>query len=62
MTDDEILNIVEPIMDNLMNASTEINHKKHIRDFSDRLKGIVTKEHLKFVCEKYQKEKINHLI
>ncbi len=42
MTDKEILNIVEPIMDNLMDASTEINHKKHTRDFSDRLKAIVT--------------------
>ncbi len=57
MTDNEILNIVEPIMDNLMNASTEINHEKHIRDFSDRLKSIVTNEHLEFVCTKYQKEK-----
>ena len=42
MTDKEILNIVEPIMDNLMHASTEINHKKHTKDFSDRLKAIVT--------------------
>jgi len=57
MTDDEVLNIVEPIMDNLMSASTEINHQNHIRDFSDRLKGIVTKEYLESVCKKYQKEK-----
>ena len=57
MTDKEILNIVEPIMDNLMDASTEINHERHTRDFSDRLKAIVTKEYLEKVCKKYQKEK-----
>ena len=42
MTDEEILNIVEPIMDNLMDASTDINHEKHVKDFSDRLKKNVT--------------------
>lgn len=57
MTDSEILNIVEPIMDNLMDASTEVNHEKHIRDFSDRMKCIVTKEYLEKVCKKYQLEK-----
>ncbi len=57
MSDEEILNIVEPIMDNLMDASTEINHERHVRDFSDRLKKIVTKEYLESVCKKYQEEK-----
>ena len=57
MSDKEILNIVEPIMDNLMDASTEIDHERHIRDFSDRMKNIVTKEHLEKVCRKYQEEK-----
>lgn len=57
MTDEEILNIVEPIMDNLMDASTDINHEKHVKGFSDRLKKNVTKEHLEKVCKKYQEEK-----
>jgi len=35
MSDDEILNIANPIMDNLMEASTDIDHERHIRDFTD---------------------------
>lgn len=57
MLDSEILAIANPIMDNLMQASTQINHEGHVRDFTDRLKGIVTKEHLQRVCEQYQAEK-----
>ena len=49
MTDKEILMLANPIMDNLMDASTEINHEKHIQDFSDRLKAIVTKDYLEKV-------------
>jgi len=57
MSEDEILRGANPIMDNLMEASTAIDHERHIRDFSDRMKAIVTKEYLQKVCEKYQKEK-----
>ncbi len=57
MSDDEILSIANPIMDNLMDASTDINHEKHTLDFTDRLKSIVTKEYLRSVCEQYQSEK-----
>jgi len=57
MSEDEILRVANPIMDNLMEASTAIDHERHIRDFSDRMKAIVTKEYLQKVCEKYQKEK-----
>jgi hypothetical protein len=56
-SDHEILRIVNPIMDNLMAASTEIDHERHTRDFTDRIKAIVTKEHLEKVCRKYQEEK-----
>ena len=55
-SDDQILDIANPIMDNLMSASTEIDHKRHIRDFTDRMKSIVTEEHLEKVCKKYQSE------
>ncbi len=55
-SDDEILAVANPIMDNLMDGSTEINHEKHTRDFTDRLKGIVTKDHLEKVCKRYQSE------
>ena len=57
MSDEEIWDIANPLMDNLMDASTNIDHEKHIRDFSDRMKKIVTKEYLQKVCEKYQNEK-----
>ncbi|MEA3134686.1 MAG: hypothetical protein QOG17_2532, partial [Gammaproteobacteria bacterium] len=57
MSDTEILRIANPIMDNLMDASTAIDHERHIRDFSERMKNIVTKGHLQAVCEKYQGEK-----
>lgn len=57
MSENEILDIANPIMDNLMQASTDIDHERHVRDFTDRAKGIVTKGHLERVCEKYQEEK-----
>lgn len=55
-SDEEILAVANPIMDNLMEGSTEINHEKHTRDFTDRLKSIVTKDHLEMVCKRYQSE------
>jgi len=54
MTDHEILETVNPIMDNLMDGSTEINHEKHVRDFTDRLKKIVTEDALIRMCGEYQ--------
>ena len=57
MSEKEILDIANPIMDNLMDASTRIDHEAHVRDFTDRIKNIVTKEHLQRVCEQYQQEK-----
>jgi hypothetical protein len=57
MSEKEILDIATPIMDNLMQASTDIDHPKHVQDFTDRAKAIVTKEHLEWVCKKYQAEK-----
>jgi len=57
MSEQEILDIANPIMDNLMEASTEINHEKHIKDYTERLRNITTKEHLERVCQKYQSEK-----
>ena len=57
MSDGEVLAIANSIMDNLMDASTAIDHERHVRDFTDRLKNIVTKDHLQKVCERYQREK-----
>ncbi|GFO68748.1 hypothetical protein GMLC_23270 [Geomonas limicola] len=57
MSDQEILNLVNPMMDNLMEASTRVDHAAHVRDFTDRIKAIVTPEHLEAVCRNYQEEK-----
>ena len=47
MNEKEILDIVEPIMDNWLEGSNEANHPKHTRDFTERMKNIVTPENLK---------------
>lgn len=56
MSEKDILDIANPMMDNLMAASTEVNHEKHVVDFTDRMKNIVTKEYLEKVCERYQSD------
>jgi len=56
LSDEEIMQIVDPIMDNLMQASTDIDHERHVRNFSDRLKKIVTRENLERQCREYQAE------
>lgn len=55
-SDEDILKIANPIMDNLMEGSTQIDHAKHTRDFTDRMKSIVTKDYLEKVCRRYQAE------
>lgn len=57
MSDQEILDIANPIMDNLMNASTHIDHARHTQDFTDRMRNIVTAGYLDYVCRQYQAEK-----
>ncbi|MDJ0750804.1 MAG: hypothetical protein QNJ11_15060 [Woeseiaceae bacterium] len=55
-SDNEILAVVDPIMDNLMAASTSIDHARHVRDFTDRLKAIVTPANLDRICRSYQEK------
>ena len=50
--EDEILRIVEPIMDNCLNGSNEDNHAKHTRDFTERMRKIVTPENLRLQLSK----------
>lgn len=57
MTDQQIWDIADPIMDNLMDASTHIDHARHVRDFTARIRSIVTPEYLERVCQQYQSEK-----
>lgn len=47
LSNDEILSIVDPIMDNCLEVSNEGNHTKHTKDFTDRMKNIVTPDELR---------------
>jgi predicted restriction endonuclease len=44
LTDKEILEIATPLMDNLIEGSSQNNYEKHSKDFTPRLKSIVTQE------------------
>lgn len=54
MTDTEILKVANPIMDNLMHASTNNDFDSHTRDFSDRIKQKFTHEELQKYREEYR--------
>lgn len=56
-SDAEILSVANPIMDNLMDASTAIDYERHIRDFTTRLKSVLSKERLEWICQDYQSTK-----
>jgi len=56
-TDEEILRALNPIMDNLMDASTNIDYERFIIDFSQRMKNLTTEKSLNEVCKDYQSKK-----
>ena len=56
-SDTEILAIVRPIMDNLMDASTAVDYDRHVRDFTERAKRMLSRERLQSVCAEYQSTK-----
>ncbi|TBR76372.1 MAG: hypothetical protein EPN64_08170 [Burkholderiaceae bacterium] len=55
--DQDILAVVDPIMDNLMEASTAIDYECHIRDFTERAKGVLPRESFQSICSEYQRAK-----
>ncbi len=57
LTEQQIWDIANPIMDNLMDASTQLDYARHVRDFTGRMKAIVTPAYLQHVCQQYQAEK-----
>ena len=57
MSDRQLWDIANPIMDNLMDASTQLDYAKHVRDFTERMKAIVTPEYFQRICQQYQAEK-----
>lgn len=56
-SDAEILAVANPLMDNLMDASTAIDYDRHVRDFTDRLKSRLSREQLEWICRDYQSTK-----
>ncbi|HEX4974977.1 MAG TPA: hypothetical protein VFV48_03740 [Pseudomonadales bacterium] len=56
-SDAEVLSVADPIMDNLMAASTAIDYDRHVRDFTDRLKIRLSKEQFGWICQDYQSTK-----
>jgi hypothetical protein len=55
-SDKEIMQVVTPIMDNLMEASTENDYEKHILNHTERAKNTISKEQLEEMCKSYQAE------
>jgi len=54
MSDTEILDLAKPIMDNLIEGSTEEDWSKHTRDFTDRIKASLSEEELLKQCKFYK--------
>ena len=56
LSDDDIMAIITPLMDSCLDGSTTRDHAKHVADFTQRLKVIVTEENLSRQCDAYQEE------
>ncbi len=44
LSNEEILAIAEPLIQNMIAGTVEIDYEKHTRDFTEDLKGYVTKD------------------
>lgn len=56
LSDDDITAIISPLINSCLEGSTTRDHAKHVADFTQRLKVIVTEENLSRQCEAYQEE------
>lgn len=56
-SDTDIMAIADPIMDNLMDASTAIDYPRHVLDFTDRARSMLSAQRLREVCVAYQGSK-----
>jgi len=54
LSNDKILTIATPIMDNLMDGSTERDWKKHTLNFTNGAKASLSEENLLKQCDEYQ--------
>jgi len=53
-SDAELMAILDPLMDNCLAGSNAIDHARHVRDFTERLRSIVTRASLEAQCADYQ--------
>ena len=53
-SNDEIWKVAIPMMDNLMEGSTEVNWSKHTKQFTEKAKSVVTRAELERQCKAYQ--------
>lgn len=53
-SDAQIMAVVDPIMDNLMAASTAIDYERHARDFTERARSGLSHKALQSICEHYR--------
>jgi hypothetical protein len=53
-SDNELIGIATPIMDNLMDGSTERNWAKHTRDFTDKARAGLPEAELMRQCDWYK--------
>lgn len=56
ISDEEVLKIATPIMDNLMHAATEVDYERHVQDFSLETKQELTKDNFEAMCKGYQEK------
>ena len=53
-SDVELLAIFEPMMENCLSGSSAIDDAQHVRDFTERLAAILTRENLEVQCASYR--------
>ena len=46
----------KPLIENLLQGSTERDQQKHTQDFTQRIRNIVSREKLERMCSEYQKK------
>ena len=56
LSDDNIIAMIAPLIASCLAGSTNRDHAKHVADFTQRLKVIVTEENLSRQCDAYQDE------
>ncbi|QIO06774.1 hypothetical protein [Acinetobacter shaoyimingii] len=56
LSDVELLNIGNALMNQLMDASTRQDYQAHIQDFSKRAKSVLDETQFKIVCGVYQEK------